>query len=160
MKTDIYMFRDELHAITQIGHHLEYKHNNIIASIDICNAQHNSLLAYASQIDIICELLHFNFLLKIGSQYTAVEYNILLNTVQLMLCASFPCNVWIQTVRKWLNWVLTSVTLIFDLSLTLTFCMDITSVNGNNLWKFNYDAMIGTWWKSVMDGWKDGLNHW
>ena len=27
---------------------------------------------------------------------------------------------------------------------TLTFCMDITSVNGNNSWKFHDDMMMGT----------------
>ena len=31
--------------------------------------------------------------------------------------------------------------------LTLTFCMDITSVHGNNSWKFHDDTMMGTWWK-------------
>ena len=28
--------------------------------------------------------------------------------------------------------------------LTLTFCVDITSVNGNNSWKFRDDTMTGT----------------
>ena len=28
--------------------------------------------------------------------------------------------------------------------LTLTFCMDITSVNVNNSWKYNGDTMMGT----------------
>ena len=28
--------------------------------------------------------------------------------------------------------------------LTLTFCMDITSVHGNNSWKFHDDMMMGT----------------
>ena len=31
--------------------------------------------------------------------------------------------------------------------LTLTFCMDITFVIGNNSWKFHDDTMMGTWWK-------------
>ena len=31
--------------------------------------------------------------------------------------------------------------------LTLTFCMDITFVNGNNSWKFCDDTMTATWWK-------------
>ena len=46
------------------------------------------------------------------------------NTAPLLsnikLCASFHHHIWIQTgvtVRKWLNWVLTSVTLTFDLDL-------------------------------------------
>ena len=57
----------------------------------------------------------------------------------IRLCASFLHHMWIQTgvtFRKWLSWVMTSV--------TLTFCMDITSVNGNNSWKFQDDTMTGT----------------
>ena len=30
---------------------------------------------------------------------------------------------------------------------TLTFCMDITFVIGNNSWKFCVDTTTGTWWK-------------
>ena len=55
------------------------------------------------------------------------------------LCASFRCHMWIQTgvtVRKRLNGVMTSV--------TLTLCMDITSVNGDISWKFQDDTMTGT----------------
>ena len=33
--------------------------------------------------------------------------------------------------------------------LTLTFCMNITSVNGNDSWKFQDDTMVGTSWKKV-----------
>ena len=36
---------------------------------------------------------------------------------------------------------------LFDLDLwplTLTFCMDITFVIGNNVWKFHDDTMMGT----------------
>ena len=61
----------------------------------------------------------------------------------LKLCASFHHHIWNQTgvtVRKLLSWVLTSVTLTFDLDL----CMDITSVIGNNSWKFRNDTMMGT----------------
>ena len=39
--------------------------------------------------------------------------------------------------------------------LTLTFCMDITFVSGNNSWKFHDDTLRGTWWKGCdrpMDG--------
>ena len=50
--------------------------------------------------------------------------------------------------------------------LTLIFCMDITSVMGNNSWKFYDDTMRGTYWKRCegqtdrqMDGRTDGLNH-
>ena len=39
--------------------------------------------------------------------------------------------------------------------LTLTFCMDVTFVIGNNCWKFHDDAMMGTWWKRC-DGQTDG----
>ena len=63
------------------------------------------------------------------------------------LCAWFHCHMWIQTgvrVRKRLSWVLTDLDL---WPLTLTFCMDITSVHGNNSWKFHDDTMMGTWWE-------------
>ena len=49
--------------------------------------------------------------------------------------------------------------------LTLTFCMNITSVHGNNSWKYHDDTMMGTWWKRCdgrtdrqTDGRTDGLN--
>ena len=73
------------------------------------------------------------------------------------LCAWFHCLMWIQTrvrVRKRLSWVLTSVTLTFDLwswplAWTLLLSMVITSENF---------MMIG-WWehgeKCVMDGQMD-----
>ena len=57
----------------------------------------------------------------------------------IKLCASFQHHMWIQTgvtVRKRLNGVMTSV--------TLTFCMDIRSVKGNNSWKFQDDTMTRT----------------
>ena len=66
-------------------------------------------------------------------------------------CASFHSQWLIQIgfiTRKRLNWVLTSV--------TLTFCMDITSVNGNNSWKFHDD---GNSEKGVTDGQTDWTIH-
>ena len=87
----------------------------------------------------------------------------------IKFCASLHHHKWIQngvTVRKRRNWVLTSVTVTFDLdllhghhcdrdlwSLTLTFCMGITIVNGNN------DTIMGTLWKRC-DGQKDGQGDW
>ena len=60
------------------------------------------------------------------------------------LYASFHHHMWIQTgvtVRKWLSCDLCDL----DLSpLTLTFCMDLTLVIGNNSWKFHDDTMMGT----------------
>ena len=59
----------------------------------------------------------------------------------IKLYASFHRNMSIQTgvmVPKWLNGVMTSVTL------TLTFCMDITFIIGNNSWKFHDDTMMET----------------
>ena len=47
--------------------------------------------------------------------------------------------------------------------LTLTFCTDITPVNGNNSWKFHDDTMTGTWWKRChrqTDGQTDGRTDW
>ena len=61
----------------------------------------------------------------------------------LKLCASFCRHMWIQTgvtVRKWLNGVMT----LWPWPLTLTFCMDVTSVNCNNSWKCQDDTMRGT----------------
>ena len=60
----------------------------------------------------------------------------------IKLCASFHHHMWIQTgvtVRKRLTWNLTCV--------TLTFCMNITFVIGNNSWKFHDDMITGTLWK-------------
>ena len=56
----------------------------------------------------------------------------------IKLCASFHHHMWVQTrvtVQKGLSWVLTSV--------TLTFFIDVTSVIGNNSWKFHVDTMMG-----------------
>ena len=66
------------------------------------------------------------------------------------LCAWFHCHMWIQTgvgVRKRLSWVLTFVTLTFDLwpwsfAWTSHLSMLITE-------KF---LMIRTWWKGATDG--------
>ena len=41
-------------------------------------------------------------------------------------------------------------------SVTLTFCMDITFVKGNNSWIFHHDTMTGTLWKRS-NRWTDGL---
>ena len=61
----------------------------------------------------------------------------------IKLYASFHHHLPIQTgvtVRKRLSWVVTC-----DLDLRpLTFCMDITSVIGNNSRKFHDDTMMGT----------------
>ena len=69
----------------------------------------------------------------------------------ITLFASFYHHISIQTgitVRKRLRWVLTFVTLTFDLwPLTLSFCMDITFVNSHNSRKFHDDMMRGTLWK-------------
>ena len=74
------------------------------------------------------------------------------------LCASFHCHMWIQTgvrVRKRLSWVLTSVTLTFDLwpwpfAWTSLLTMVISSEN----------FMMIRWWKhgekGVTDGQTDG----
>ena len=73
------------------------------------------------------------------------------------LCASFRSHWWIQTVRSYSP---ETAKLGFDLCdldlwpLTLTFCMDITFVNGNNYWKFHDDTMTGTLWKRWTDGQK------
>ena len=70
------------------------------------------------------------------------------------LCASFCSPLWIQTgvmFRKSPNWG----KICFDLwpwPLTLTFCIDIMIVNGNNSWKFHDDTMTEILWKKC-DGW-------
>ena len=49
----------------------------------------------------------------------------------------------------------------FDLELlplTLTFCTNITSVNGDNSWKFHNDIVMGTQWKGC-GGWTDWTIH-
>ena len=77
------------------------------------------------------------------------------------LCASFHSNLWIQTgvtAPKFPNWDKISFYLC-DLHLwpmTLTFCMEIPSKNGNNCWKFDDDTMRETLRKNVTDGQTDG----
>ena len=78
------------------------------------------------------------------------------------LCASFNSRQWIQTrvtVRKRPNWGKICFDLC-DLDLwpqTLTFCMNITFVNGNYSWKF-YDTMTGTLWKWCHKGMSISVN--
>ena len=75
----------------------------------------------------------------------------------IKLYASFHHHMWIQTrvtVWKRLSWVLTSVTLTFDLwpwpfAWTSLLSLVITPQ------KFHVDTMMGTWWKRC-DGWTDG----
>ena len=70
------------------------------------------------------------------------------------LCAWFHCHMWIQTgvrVRKWLSWVLTSVTLTFDLwpwpfAWTSLLTMVITPEN----------FMMILWWEHGEKGVTDG----
>ena len=67
-------------------------------------------------------------------------------------CASFRNYLWIQTgvtVWKRSNWGEICFDLCnFDLwTLTLTFCMGIASLNGNNTRKFQDDTMKWTLWK-------------
>ena len=78
----------------------------------------------------------------------------------IKLYGSYHCHMWIQTgvrVRKRLSWVLTSVTLTFDL---WPWPFAWTSFDhGNNSWKFHDDTMMGTWWKRCdrrTDGRTDG----
>ena len=77
------------------------------------------------------------------------------------LCVSFRSHLWIQTgvtVRKCPYWCENCYDLCdLDLwPLTLTFCMNITSVNGNNSWKFLDDihVMRGTLLKRCL--WRTG----
>ena len=67
-------------------------------------------------------------------------------TNMIKLCALYHHHMWIQTgvtVRKRLSWVLTYVTLTFDLW-PWPLSMDITSVIGNNSWKFHDDTVMAT----------------
>ena len=72
----------------------------------------------------------------------------LLILYQLKIYVSFHSHLWIKTgvtACKRPNWGKIWVEFC-DLDLwflTLTFCMDITSVNGNNSWKFHDDMMMG-----------------
>ena len=72
----------------------------------------------------------------------------------IKLCASFHRLMWIQTA----SYGPQTVKLSFDLllwPLTLTFCMDITLVNGNHSWKF-HDDMITEALSKRCDGQTDG----
>ena len=80
------------------------------------------------------------------------------------LCAWFHCHMWIQTgvrIRKRLSWVFTYVTLTFDTWPWPFARTSLTSIHGNNSWKFHDDTMMETWWKRCdgrIDGRTDGLN--
>ena len=70
--------------------------------------------------------------------------------------------IWMQTgviVWKYLNWGKLFWPL-WPWPLILTFCIGITSVNGNYSWKFHDATMRGILWKGVTDGqmdwWIDG----
>ena len=70
------------------------------------------------------------------------------------LCALFQHHQWIQTgvtVQKCpIRVKICDFFVLFDLDLwplTVTFCMDITFVNGDNFWKFHDDTITGTLWK-------------
>ena len=79
----------------------------------------------------------------------------------IKLCASFHRHMWIS------NWSYSPETAkwgqdLCDLDLwplTLAFCMDITSVNGDYSWKFQDDTMTGTFQKGVTDGQTDGQKY-
>ena len=79
------------------------------------------------------------------------------------LCESFHCHLCIKAgvmVRKPPNWDKICFD-VCDLHLwpeTLTFCMDITSVNSDNSWKFHYDIMMGNIVKKVWQ--TDGRTDW
>ena len=77
----------------------------------------------------------------------------------IKLCASFHHDIWIQTgvtVRKRLSWLLTSVTLTFDLRPWPVACTSLLSLVTN--------FMMIRWWehsqKSVTDGQTDGRTDW
>ena len=79
------------------------------------------------------------------------ENNRALLLCYIKLCSSFRSHWWIQTgvtVRKRPIWVkFDDFFYLCDLDhwpLTLTICMDVTFVIGNNSWKFCDDTMMGT----------------
>ena len=77
------------------------------------------------------------------------------------LCASYHLHKWIQTSYspETAKWAFDLCTLALC-PLTLTFCMDITFVNGNNSRKYYDDTMTRTLWKRCdrqTDGRTDGL---
>ena len=82
----------------------------------------------------------------------------------------FKLELWSGKAQIGTKFVLTSITLNFDLCfdlyylklwhLALTLCMDIAFVNDNNSWEFQDDMMRGTLWKRcngrTADSWTDG----
>ena len=84
----------------------------------------------------------------------------------IKLCASFHHHIWIQTgvtVRKWLSWVLTSVTLTFDLwpwpfAWTSLLSLVITQKIS---WWYDHGNIVKKVWQADRrtDGRTDGLNH-
>ena len=84
----------------------------------------------------------------------------------IKLCASFHHHIWIQTgvtVRKWLSWVLTSVTLTFDLwpwSFAWTSLLSLV-ITQKISWWYDHGNIVKKVWQADRrtDGRTDGLNH-
>ena len=98
----------------------------------------NSNLSYSPETPNLGQIRRFLQLCDLEIWRMTLKNNRAPLLSNIKLYASFRHHMLIQTgvtVRKRLSWVVTSVTL------TLTFCMDLTSVIGNNSWKFHDDTM-------------------
>ena len=107
-----------------------------------------------SNVAILCPMLYSNLTDDLKNKRSPLLCHI-------KIFALFHPHMWVQTgvmVRKWLNGVLTSVTLTFDLwpwSFAWTSLLQMVLTEN---WKFHNDTMMGTWWKRC-DGWTDWTIH-
>ena len=88
-----------------------------------------------------------NFLSRVTLKYDGWPWKIVehlfsatSNFLHSVAISEFKLELWSRNAQIGAKFVLTSA--------TLTFCMDIISVNGNYPWKFHDDMMTGIVWKS------------
>ena len=144
-----------------IGHLLNATSSFVHHFVAICEFKlelQSKNAQFGSKSTIFLAVWPWNLTDDLEKQWSSLLSNI-------MLCASFHHHMWIQTgvmVRKWISWVLTSVTLTFDVwpwpfAWTLLMSLVITPEN----------FVMIRWWEHSKKGVRDrrtdgqtvGLNH-
>ena len=112
----------------------------------------NSNLSYKSETLNWGQNWHFFVLCNLEIWWMILKNNRTPLLCYFKLWASFSSHMWVQTgvtvkkIPKLGQKIVTAVTLELW-HLTIIFCMDITSVNGNYTWKLHDDTMRETLWK-------------
>ena len=114
----------------------------------------NSYLSYSPETPNLGQIQRFFESCDLEIWWMTLKNNRAPFLCYFKLCASFRSHWWIQTgvtVRKRPIWVKFDDFFLplwdcdLDLRpLTSTFCMDVTSVIGNDSWKFHDETMMGT----------------